>query len=399
MKTPNLSTLPRFKKSARYAGTRSQRLLPKTLVSLAMAVSLASCGAKTEQGSDVLVTSVDHTTVKRQSIGNCWLYAQTTWLESLLLSQTGEHLDVSESYFTYWHWYSQIINSSASEVSTGGFWSESNRILLEHGWVLEKEFIPAEDGVEMSRRQDAALQAINEQLQEGGRLASRRDRTPEKVRAELDTAFGVVMADVQPLARTADATIVGKRVDGSEISLTSALRGGSQDRWQSASFPQVYGKNTRPTSRQVASRKALLQRVMKALNDRKPVVMTLMIDFNALDIADQTFKKSLLATSGPGRQGGHMVVLHDYAVKDVPGVGVIPEGDQPDEMKVKALGGQITMLKAKNSWGKNRPDRGLTDGYNRFDWDYLTSQLEWTREGAGSSYYTTLSNFVLPPGY
>ena len=207
------------------------------------------------------------------------------------------------------------------------------------------------------------------------------------------------MADVEAISRKSDTTFVGKRADGTEVSITDTLRGGMQDRWQSATFPQVYGKDTVVSNGQEAARKQVLVRVMKALNDRKPVVMTLMIDFNALDNATQTFKYSKLADSGPGRQGGHMVVLHDYAVKDVPGIGEIPEGDVADDLKVKALEGAITMLKAKNSWGSNRPDRGLTDGYTRFDSEYLTKQLEWKREGSDSSFYTTLSNFVLPPGY
>ena len=371
----------------------------RPMLILGLIVQFAGCSSEKNDASDVLVTSVDHTIVKRQSIGNCWIYAQATWLESMTFSHSGEQLDISESYWTYWNWYHQVVGSSISEVETGGFWSESNKIILDHGWVLEKDFIAAEAGVEMSRQQDLALDHLNEQLKAGGRLEKSADRTPEKVRAELDAAFGAEMADAEALARKAIDTNVGKRADGVQITLVDALRGGRSDRWTQIAFPQVYGKTTRPTSRQISSRKALLQRVMKALNDRKPVVMSLMIDFNALDNADQTFKASKLAASGPGHQGGHMVVLHDYAVKDVPGVGVIPEGEQPAEMKTKALQGQITMLKAKNSWGANRPDRGLTDGYTRFDFDYLTKQFEWTSEGAGSDFYTTLSDFVLPPGY
>ena len=38
------------------------------------------------------------------------------------------------------------------------------------------------------------------------------------------------------------------------------------------------------------------------------------------------------------------------------------------------------------------------DGYTRFDFDYLTKQLEWKR-GESTDFYTTLTDFVLPPGY
>jgi hypothetical protein len=375
--------------------------LPKSLLVISLASQFVSCGSPTNSSSDILVSSVQHTAAKRQSIGNCWIYAQATWLESLTLSNTGEKLNVSESYWTYWHWYNDLVNSSMTEIQPGGTWTESSQIVVAHGWLEEKDFIYDEAGEEMSNRQKSALEHMNTQLKTGGRLATRASRTPKNIRAELDKAFGVVMADAQKKARKASETFVGKRSDNTKISLVDALRGGVNDRWELVDFPQIYGKNTRATPSQEASRKKILRRVMKALNDRKPVVMSLMIDFNALDITDQTFKEAKIKVNGgSGRQGGHMLVLHDYAVKDVPGVGVIPEGDQPNDMKLKALEGQITMLKAKNSWGTNRPDRGLTDGFTRFEANYLMNQLEWKNEASTSStFYTTLSEFVLPPGY
>src|SRR5690606_22254175 len=103
---------------------------------------------------------------------------------------------------------------------------------------------------------------------------------------------------------------------------------------------------------------------------------------------------------GIGSQGGHMVVLSDYTVDNAPGYGYIGEGEVSDEMKEAALAGDIVLLKAKNSWGTNRPERGLTDGYTRFDWEYLTSPLEWNWGNSEmSSCYTTLTNFAPPPGY
>jgi hypothetical protein len=89
-------------------------------------------------------------------------------------------------------------------------------------------------------------------------------------------------------------------------------------------------------------------------------------------------------------------------VTHVPGYGTLPEGDLPPEQKQAALQGRIKHLKAKNSWGSNRPDRGLTDGYTRFDYKYLTSQLAWKNgedDPTDVSWYTTLSDFVVPPGY
>ena len=125
-----------------------------------------------------------------------------------------------------------------------------------------------------------------------------------------------------------------------------------------------------------------------------------MIDFNAMNSEDGTFKASTLAAAdGPGRQGGHMLVLEDYVVDNVPGVGRIDEGDVSDEMKQLALTGDLAYLVTKNSWSDK-----VTEGYHRFYIDYLDGQLGWkgadaTDDDPRLSYYTTLSGFILPPGY
>jgi len=361
---------------------------------LSSAIFIFGCAPQPTDSSNTLVTDVNHSAVKRQSIGNCWLYAQASWLESLLLDENGEEVDVSESYWTWWHWYEQIVGSGIKEVQTGGSWRTSSRIILNHGWVTEGEFISDEQGVEMSTRQALALIGINEALSSGD-LSTRANRTPENVRKVLDEVFGTNMAEAESIARSAESTDVGNN-----STLEEALRTGGKG-WRVVSFPAVYGKNAQINARVKKSRAAVLKRVMKALNDRKPVVMTLMIDFNALDIEDQTFKKSLLDANGTGSQGGHLVVLNDYTVENVPGYGYIGEGDVSDEMKLAALEGDIVTFVAKNSWGKDRPEVGLTDGYHRFDAAYLFSQLEWkyNENSDLTSFYTTLTNFVLPPGY
>lgn len=363
---------------------------------LALALPLAACSEDANKSSDLLVTDVTHSAVKRQSIGNCWLYAQATWLESLILDESGQEVDVSESYWTWWHWYEQIVGSNIDELSTGGFWRTSASIALRHGWVTEGEFIDSELGVQMSLSQSAALNEVNNALATGGALGTRALRTPENVRKFLDESFGTDMASAEAVARSAESTPVGP-----DSTLADALNGSNDKKWSYNRFPSVYGENSSASFRVRRARKALLQRVMRALNDKKPVVMSLMIDFNALDITDQTFKKSQVDARGIGGQGGHMVVLEDYTVKNAPGFGEIGEGNVSDEMKEAALKGDLVLLKVKNSWGTDRPDRGLTDGYNRFDADYLFSQLEWKNgdDASDTSFYTTLTDFILPPGY
>lgn len=374
---------------------------------LVFTISLLNLNCSSEskssgQDSSLLVTDVNHTIVKRQSIGNCWLYAQSSWLESLIKEASGEELDVSESYWTWWYWFDQVVNSYETSVQTGGNWSDSTSIILEHGFVLEEEFIKEEKDVEMSLRQRAAESYMNAALSKGGVLEKVDDRTPEAVRKELDIAFGTDMTKTEKLARKASDTVIAKSKDGSVVMLNEAISHGP-NQWKTLDFPAVYGKNTKVPADVKRERADVLRRVMIALNDHWPVVMSVMIDFNALDINDQTFKYSKLKEQGVGTQGGHMVVLEDYTVSDVPGYGTLGEGELSKEEKEAALEGKLLLLKAKNSWGKNRPDRGLTDGYTRFDWQYLTYQLPWKYSEESTeddvSYYTTLSLFIVPPGY
>lgn len=363
---------------------------------------LFGCSEKSKSTSEINVTDIDHTIVKRQSIGNCWLYAQASWIESLYKQQYKEDIDVSESYLTWWHWYDQIVGSNNQEVETGGWFFTANEIVLAHGFVLEGEFLSIEKDTEMSIAQATALSYINKQLKEGGTLARPESRTAENVRKELDIAFGSNMATTEIFARKASNIIVRKNNKGETTTMDKALSR-TEEGWDQVNFPALFGEDTVVSPEIETARNEIMQRVLKALNDEWPVVMSLMIDFNALDVKDQTFKASKVREKGIGSQGGHLVVLDDYMVGEVPGLAppqIMGEGNYGKEYRHLALKGKIMHLRAKNSWGKNRPDRGLTDGYTRFDWEYLSSQLEWKwGDSAMTSRYTTLKNFVLPPGY
>ena len=373
-----------------------------TLATLSTLFLSFSCSRSTNS-SDVLVTDVTHSQVKRQSIGNCWLYAVASWVESEHLAATDEEINTSESYWTWWHFYNVLVGSSGTTLSTGGTFSVARSIILNHGYLLEGEFLLGEATSQMSTAQKRAETYIESQLQPGGALESSAQRTPANVKTQLDLAFGSNMAQAEQLAHPASSLIVGN-VNGSSISLESLLLASSTNRWTTTSYPRLYGQNAVEDANTSARRHSLLQRVLHAINDHHPVVMSIMIDFNALDITDATFKRSTLEQSGGlGRQGGHMVVLEDYVVDNVPGVGTIGEGDVSPELKQLALQGNLRYLKAKNSWGTNRPERGLIDGYTRFNWDYINGQLAWKADGedpnSSVSYYTTLTDFTLPAGY
>jgi hypothetical protein len=358
--------------------------------SLALALMLGAC-SKPEQASGTKVSDVDHSFVKRQAVGNCWLYAAASWAESLHKSATGEIADLSESYWTYWHWYDQVVDSGITEISTGGHWGISTRIILEHGYLYESEFIAVDEGREMSETQAAAEAYMNAALQVGGELEDPSVRTPQNVKRVLNAAFGVDIDEAS--TRAYDASTFVTSSDG--LTLRDSLVGPYA--WRSVSYPTIYDESQAEFSR--ARRDAVMKRALRAVNDYWPVVISIHIDFNGLDSSDATFKYDLLQQNGIGTQGGHMVVLEDYAVDNVPdgqgGFMSIEEGDVSPELKEMALQGDVRYLVAKNSWGTNRLDRGLTDGYTRFDADYMNLPME--REGGYRE--SALRQFILPPGY
>lgn len=359
----------------RYVYRRSTSILSTSLAVLI----LQACGQNHDPSTAVskpLVTDVDHTDVKRQSIGNCWLYAQASWVESLHKSATDESIDVSETYWTYWHWYEQILSSAnygrkIEEISTGGSWRTAQNLLRRYGVIREGDFIPYEAGRQMSQAQAIAEIRINQSLSQG-LLANLEDRTPANIQAALDQAFSVDMASKQAYVTPADQFEVaaGQKLD--QIRMLSEIMGD----WREYSLARY-------------DQQSVFQFMKRALNDRQPVVMTMWVDFRYLNTESATFQETIYDPTYEG-DGGHLVVLEDYVVNH-PELGIIGEGDASDWIKQKAMEGDLMYVKAKNSWGTNRPDRGLTDGYTRFTVDYL---LDASRQEVGYQY----TSFVLPVG-
>ena len=364
------------------------------IMTLALAGAAGCANDHPSYRSSVKVTDVAHTAVKRQSIGNCWLYGEATWLESLLKTYRHEDLNISESYWTWWHWYDQLTQADFrdTKIQTGGSWFEAARLIQQHGWVLSGEFIPADATSEMSLKQRDALNRVNQELTAGGRIATPAKRTPAAVRRVLDEAFGSDMATTERLARPASTTLIGRDSNGT-ISLEDALFDSAGRGWQFVDFPE-----------DDEGRREMLIRVFRALNDYQPVMMDILVDFNALDMNDNgAFKKGILDAAGkPGTQGGHVVVLKDYEVDHVPGYGFLGRGDFSAAKKTAALQGNLVSLVAKNSWGAHRHDRGMIDGYTAFYEDYLYGPIAWKGEedsrGPGIM-IAPLQAFVLPPNY
>lgn len=404
--------------------------------SLVLALVWLSIGCATtaprEVASEDEIVDVPQTVVERRSIGASWLYAHASWVESMHEAATGEDFDVSRSYWTYWHWYDQIVGRSPAKISTGGNWTTANGIVKKYGVLSEADFVVAGTTAEPSARQAQALAAVDASLRDGAlsTAAARRDR--RLVRRELDRAFGlsaevVAMLDRvfgedvsrtfssaapadpggTPIARAADFSVA--YTTGPHMPLAPRTLSNAMSEWRPAYYP-------------TSGRRAWLARVQRALHDAQPVVVTWFVDFNAMETRDVPLKGSFNMTTlrelGPGRQGGHMTVLEDYQAKLPDGTvleaGVTRDPQNPeDAMKLeRALdpASEIAFFRVKNAWGAARPDRAVAPGmpgHHDLYVDYLDGPVKRCVTGADGETDTTncpfdhtpLQNVVLPPGY
>lgn len=493
---------------------RTNILMSRTLtVTTLLGAAACSSGADAPEENigtvENAVVDVAHTAVERQSIGNCWIYAEATWVESMVLSaalesgggtpvenscvhnecQKGEQLeascspcaqavcaadafccnnewddicaravpelcgqsvceggggepitpsvaelDVSQSYWTYWHWFDEITNGSADgEIETGGSTWVSHQIIRERGLIEEAKFVLEDTTGEMSLTQKAALDAVNLALKSGDLMssASRQDGKlvrrvldeawglSGEIRAELDGAFGEdggmtlrTGANVEGTSIIDPATVKARyaKRTGTSSTITTGTLLQALTEWKTVQYPSTK-----------TERRKFMQRVQRALHDRQPVVITWDVDFSAMENGFNERRGSfnmqtLRDMGGPGHQGGHMTVLEDYEVKTQE-FGVLKAGvtldPVADRAKLEAAlkdSSEVTLLRIKNSWGADRLDRAFVPdypGYHDLWMDYLNGPIRFcpdvepapkTAENC-SDETIPLNSVMLPPGY
>ncbi len=409
---------------------------PRSLVfatALALAATTAGCGAEPEAVVDDL-TDVKNTAVKNQSIGNCWVYASIGWAESLHLTQTGEELNLSESWISYWHWYEELAGppkgqpsiatlDKAGQLSTGGWFGLAAELMRRYGVITEGSFIAEEAESARSSRQSSALSAINTSLKSGvlSDPAKRKDRA--LVRAELDKAWGLSAgatalitdtfgADVSRSLADSSAKVpatgglllpksisVGHNISladaiGLPLSSTNALQRKGKYAWN---------ENAYPTS--ATARRSMLAKMQKAMHSGMPVILSWFVDFNAMDKEN----RFMAPPATPGHQGGHMTVLEDYQINDVPGFGTLKAGVLISDPKAldAALSStaKIEFLRIKNSWGSGLAPNASGEafrGYHDLYMKYLDASLVKCSESNGDkcgikSNVPGLTSMILPP--
>jgi hypothetical protein len=403
--------------------------------SVSVAALVAGCAggsAETASADSQSITDVPQTQVKDQSIGNCWTYATTGWVESLAKIATKKDLNLSESYVSYWYWYQQVVDPSfsGSSIVQGGSWGQAVELIRKWGIMDEGAFIPEEASAILSNRQAAAVKAMNESLTSGALKTPEARANKTLVRTELNKAWALSDAVVASLDKTfgpgGDKTLdVGSVPDGVPIYSAKTLPAKLQNpttkmledhtladaigtpryEWnpdyRSGSYAWAVAQY--PTS--ATERRNFQKRVQRARHDKKPVVVSWYVDFNALNAQGQFAKPP----AKPGSQGGHMTIIMDYQVDNVPGFGTLPAGvvETRPEALAAALNDAATIqfFRIKNSWG-NYHSVQSTVGYHDLFMEYLNGPISECATDADEKPIldqchpgVPLQDVVLPAGY
>jgi hypothetical protein len=133
--------------------------------------------------------------------------------------------------------------------------------------------------------------------------------------------------------------------------------------------------------------------------------MVWFVDFAAMD-AENRF---MAPPATPGRQGGHMTVVEDYQINDVPGFGTLAAGTVVTDQKALdaalAPEAKLEFIRIKNSWGSGLAPNDSGEefrGYHDLYMAYLDASLTKCTEANGDKCATKskangLTSMVLPP--
>jgi hypothetical protein len=180
----------------------------------------------------------------------------------------------------------------------------------------------------------------------------------------------------------------GTTVSTVNATLADVLPGGRYA-WRAYDYPGTWNTSARP---------AAMRRLLTALNADAPVIISWLVDFNALDSAG-AFRLAQLRT--PGRQGGHLTVLHDYQAT-LPGGRVLAAGQPASAADRERRRRRDARLPPREELLGREPLRPrVAAGLLRPRPAYLHGPIAWVNESRpeSPSQQSPLNEMILPPGF
>ncbi|MDB5212929.1 MAG: hypothetical protein JWO86_856 [Myxococcaceae bacterium] len=385
----------------------------------------------------------------QKETGNCWLYATTSWVESIELAALREQQHttavkapppLSISYFDYWDWFSTITSGGVTstvaktiredQLDAGGSWGAAVELIARRGLVRAADFNGGAGIMKDADLTNAALDAITTSLLSGplATKAARKDGT--LVRHELDKAFGLstVMksaltaafgadgsrgyddgtatsaasilsaADLEVLAPRAGAAsairplsdLIGKRAAGDDPDQRTGLYA-----WKVASY----------THHSATATRAYFKRIQRALHAGVAVPISWFLADNGDPDGIGAYKTVPAAPAGAIDSVDHETLITDYEATNVPGVGTLHAGvDATAAERTAALddSAKIVFFRVKDSYA-TRVVKKKRVTMNDLYVDYLTGTVRVCPASAPTSPkchdVVPLEDVTLPPGF
>lgn len=356
--------------------------------------------------SEKITSTKDVSTVKDQSIGNCSLYAFASFIETMNKSATQKELDISESYWSFWYWFDQIANGEPKgELETGVNEEIAFKLINRYGMMLERDFIPEEENVQRSLRQNSAYDHMEKWLNTKpfGSFFSPRVGTRARrkiVLNQLKDAWGLNPEVIQKI----DAVFgndVSKTLDRKYIATppghtvlrdvdvrvripnyAASMRAKSIVFSTNSTVKDLYvGSNAFVEEKYTVHDRKFWQASQRSLHAGVPVLSTWLVDFNARTNRSR-FSRASVEQRGPGNQGRHMTIMVDYSATLADG-RTFKVGETVTDSNIlnNLLCDDTTLLGVmmKNSWGGDpTADRNqeIIPGFVFIEMDYLNGPLK-----------------------
>lgn len=370
---------------------------------------LWGCAGAEVQPPDALendaLSGIEPSAVAKQTIGNCWAFATTAWVERLHTRAGGGTFDLSESYLTYLYVLDQLqgrTRYSTLPVFEGANFEIARDLIARYGVRQQSAFAADGPTGTASSVQVRAMAATNAWLKAGGLGKLPQDRSARDaalrlamdgfwelapvVRSDLDGAFGKDMA--RTLRSGSAPTFAAYRVLRPE-DLSAALYKpgagapvvGTLADVVRAGPHQYAHVEVAPDITPLALR-AHQKRVQRLLHQGIPVWMGWWMEPGAITMYGYggRFALDTYLRSGPRPDHiGHATLLYDYEVT-LPDGSTLAAGEKvTDSSKLAAAldaRAAYRFWRVQNSWGTGMlPSFSRPSGSYDLDNSYLSTKL------------------------